>query len=150
MSRLVTMTGISVPVFNVIRQKSVPALEIQILESQVQEVELLELFKTESELSTLTLMSDQDVFENQYVNYSKLDTYGIKSDFIVKEAVEGQEAVLDEDGKTIREAVTSEPAVIDNLITVKLLKKSDLECKVDNNCQLVDAMSVALAQMIGG
>ena len=53
MSRLVTMTGISVPVFNVIRNQNVPSLEVQILQSQAQEIDLLKLFKTESELSTL-------------------------------------------------------------------------------------------------
>lgn len=77
MSKLVTTTGISIPVFNVVRYPAVPALEIQILESQVQEIDLLKLFKTESELSTLTLMSDQEILENQYMNYSKLDTYNI-------------------------------------------------------------------------
>ena len=46
--------------------------------------------------------------------------------------------------------MTAEPALIDNLITIRLLKKSDLERKVDNNVQLIDAMSVALAQIMGG
>ena len=77
MSKLVTTTGISIPVFNVVRYPTVPALEIQILESQVQEIDLLKLFKTESELSTFTLMSDQEILENQYMNYSKLDTYNL-------------------------------------------------------------------------
>ena len=150
MSKLVTTTGISIPVFNVVRYPAVPALEIQILESQVQEIDLLKLFKTESELSTLTLMSDQEILENQYMNYSKLDTYNIQNDYIVKEAIEGQSAIVDEEGHTVSEEVTAEPALIDNLITIRLLKKSDLECKVDNNGKLIDAMSVALAQIMGG
>ena len=150
MSKLVTTTGISIPVFNVVRYPTVPALEIQILESQVQEIDLLKLFKTESELSTFTLMSDQEILENQYMNYSKLDTYNIQNDYIVKEAIEGQSAIVDEEGHTVSEEVTAAPARIDNLITIRLLKKSDLECKVDNNGQLIDAMSVALAQIMGG
>ena len=150
MSRLVTMTGISVPVFNVIRNQNVPSLEVQILQSQAQEIDLLKLFKTESELSTLTLMSDQGIIENQYINYSKLDTYNIQNDYIVKEAIGGWSAIVDEEGHTVSEEVTAEPALIDNLITIRLLKKSDLERKVDNNVQLIDAMSVALAQIIGG
>ena len=150
MSKLVTTTGISIPVFNVVRYPAVPALEIQILKSQVQEIDLLKLFKTESELSTLTLMSDQGILENQYMNYSKLDTYNIQNDYIVKEAIEGQSAIVDEEGHTVSEEVTAAPAAIDNLITIRLLKKSDLECKVDNNGQLIDAMSVALAQIMGG
>ena len=150
MSKLVTTTGISIPVFNVVRYPAVPALEIQILESQVQEIDLLKLFKTESELSTLTLMSDQEILENQYMNYSKLDTYNILNDYIVKEAIEGRSAIVDEEGHTVSEEVTAAPAAIDNLITIRLLKKSDLECKVDNNGQLIDAMSVALAQIMGG
>ena len=150
MSKLVTTTGISIPVFNVVRYPAVPALEIQILESQVQEIDLLKLFKTESELSTLTLMSDQEILENQYMNYSKLDTYNILNDYIVKEAIEGRSAIVDEEGHTVSEEVTAEPALIDNLITIRLLKKSDLECKVDNNGKLIDAMSVALAQIMGG
>lgn len=150
MSRLVTMTGISVPVFNVIRNQNVPSLEVQILQSQAQEIDLLKLFKTESELSTLTLMSDQGILENQYMNYSKLDTYNIQNDYIVKEAIEGRSAIVDEEGHTVSEEVTAEPALIDNLITIRLLKKSDLERKVDNNVQLIDAMSVALAQIMGG
>ena len=150
MSKLVTTTGISIPVFNVVRYPTVPALEIQILESQVQEIDLLKLFKTESELSTFTLMSDQEILENQYMNYSKLDTYNIQNDYIVKEAIEGQSAIVDEEGHTVLEEVTAAPATIDNLITIRLLKKSDLECKVDNNGQLIDAMSVALAQIMGG
>ena len=150
MSRLVTMTGISVPVFNVIRNQNVPSLEVQILESQAQEIDLLKLFKTESELSTLTLMSDQGILENQYMNYSKLDTYNIQNDYIVKEAIGGWSAIVDEEGHTVSEEVTAEPALIDNLITIRLLKKSDLERKVDNNVQLIDAMSVALAQIMGG
>ena len=150
MSRLVTMTGISVPVFNVIRNQNVPSLEVQILQSQAQEIDLLKLFKTESELSTLTLMSDQEILENQYMNYSKLDTYNILNDYIVKEAIGGWSAIVDEEGHTVSEEVTAEPALIDNLITIRLLKKSDLERKVDNNVQLIDAMSVALAQIMGG
>ena len=150
MSRLVTMTGISVPVFNVIRNQNVPSLEVQILQSQAQEIDLLKLFKTESELSTLTLMSDQGILENQYMNYSKLDTYNIQNDYIVKEAIVGWSAIVDEEGHTVSEEVTAEPALIDNLITIRLLKKSDLERKVDNNVQLIDAMSVALAQIMGG
>ena len=150
MSRLVTMTGISVPVFNVIRDQNVPSLEVQILQSQAQEIDLLKLFKTESELSTLTLMSDQGILENQYMNYSKLDTYNIQNDYIVKEAIGGWSAIVDEEGHTVSEEVTAEPALIDNLITIRLLKKSDLERKVDNNVQLIDAMSVALAQIMGG
>ena len=150
MSRLVTMTGISVPVFNVIRNQNVPSLEVQILQSQAQEIGLLKLFKTESELSTLTLMSDQGILENQYMNYSKLDTYNIQNDYIVKEAIGGWSAIVDEEGHTVSEEVTAEPALIDNLITIRLLKKSDLERKVDNNVQLIDAMSVALAQIMGG
>ena len=150
MSKLVTTTGISIPVFNVVRYPAVPALEIQILKSQVQEIDLLKLFKTESELSTLTLMSDQGILENQYMNYSKLDTYNIQNDYIVKEAIGGWSAIVDEEGHTVSEEVTAAPAAIDNLITIRLLKKSDLECKVDNNVQLIDAMSVALAQIMGG
>ena len=150
MSRLVTMTGISVPVFNVIRNQNVPSLEVKILQSQAQEIDLLKLFKTESELSTLTLMSDQGILENQYMNYSKLDTYNIQNDYIVKEAIGGWSAIVDEEGHTVSEEVTAEPALIDNLITIRLLKKSDLERKVDNNVQLIDAMSVALAQIMGG
>lgn len=150
MSRLVTMTGISVPVFNVIRNQNVPSLEVQILQSQAQEIDPLKLFKTESELSTLTLMSDQGILENQYMNYSKLDTYNIQNDYIVKEAIGGWSAIVDEEGHTVSEEVTAEPALIDNLITIRLLKKSDLERKVDNNVQLIDAMSVALAQIMGG
>lgn len=99
---------------------------------------------------TLTLMSDQEILENQYMNYSKLDTYNIQNDYIVKEAIEGQSAIVDEEGHTVSEEVTAAPAIIDNLITIRLLKKSDLECKVDNNGQLIDAMSVALAQIMGG
>ena len=118
--------------------------------SQAQEIDLLKLFKTESELSTLTLMSDQGILENQYMNYSKLDTYNIQNDYIVKEAIGGWSAIVDEEGHTVSEEVTAEPALIDNLITIRLLKKSDLERKVDNNVQLIDAMSVALAQIMGG
>ena len=118
--------------------------------SQAQEIDLLKLFKTESELSTLTLMSDQGILENQYMNYSKLDTYNIQNDYIVKEAIGGWSAIVDEEGHTVSEEVTAAPATIDNLITIRLLKKSDLECKVDNNGQLIDAMSVALAQIMGG
>ena len=150
MSRLVTMTGISVPVFNVIRNQNVPSLEVQILQSQAQEIDLLKLFKTESELSTLTLMSDQGILENQYMNYSKLDTYNIQNDYIVKEAIGGWSAIVDEEGHTVSEEVTAEPALIDNLITIRLLKKSDLGRNVDNNMQWIDAMSVALAQIMGG
>ena len=74
----------------------------------------------------------------------------MRNDYIVKEAIEGQSAIVDEEGHTVSEEVTAAPAIIDNLITIRLLKKSDLECKVDNNGQLIDAMSVALAQIMGG
>lgn len=149
MSKLITMSGISIPVFNVIRHQASPSLEILVLESQVSG-DLRDTFSAEEQLSILTLKSDQDVFENQYVNYSKLDTYEVQYGYIVKEAIEGRAAILDEDGKVISEEIPAEQAVIDNLIKVRLLKKSDLECKVDNNKQMVDAMSVAIAQIIGG
>lgn len=150
MSKLLTVSGACIPVFNVMRHETVPSLEIQILESQVNEMDLVEIFQAEEQLSILSLRSDQDILENQYMNYSKLDTYGIQYDYKVKDAVEGQAALYDDEGNVVREEILEEPEVIDNLITIILLKKSDLECKVDNNSQLVDAMSVAIAQMIGG
>ncbi len=150
MSKLITVSGTTIPVFNVVRHSAVPALEVMILESQVSGINLMDTFKAENQLDILTLRSDQDVFENQYIKYSKLDTYGIQYNYIVKEAVEGSAAVLDEEGNTIHEEILAEPAVVDNLITVRLLKKSELEYRVDSNTQLVDAMSVAIAEMIGG
>lgn len=149
MSKLITVSGNTIPIFNVIRNISVPSLEIQVLESKLEGLALLDVLQQAEDLSTLTLNSDHDIFENQYINYTKLDSYGIQYNYVVHDAVAAIEAVYDDEGNVIAPAIPATPQIVDNLITATLLQKSDLECKVESNIQMVNAMSVAIAEIIG-
>lgn len=163
MQKLITISGIQIPIYQIMRHPTAPSLEIKIRESElsVSQDALIGILKNSEDLSILTLKTIDGVFMNQYHNYSLMDTYSVKYGYVIQRAVDAVEgipavdAVLDEEGNVIQEAIPEVPAVpevpeiVDNLITVYLLQKSALEIQVESTTQLVDAMSVAIANILG-
>lgn len=157
MQKLITSSGKNISIFHIIRHQTTPSLEVKILESSltIGQDALMAILRTPYELSRLTLKTEDDVFMNQYQNYSKMDTYSVKHNYVVKHAVDtvpATEEMLDEEGNVIQEATPAIPAVpevVDNLITIFLLQRSEMENQIENNTLLVDAMSIAIAEILG-
>ena len=66
--------------------------------------------------------------------------------------MEPQEEQVDEDGNVVIPAIEGTeavPEVRDTLLTVTLLKQSDLEVKIDDTSKTVDAIAVAMAEIMG-
>ena len=72
-----------------------------------------------------------------------MDSYNVAYDQVLNYA--GTD--LEEDGSTETEAETN--ASKDTIITVSIKKLSDLERQVANNTEMVEAVTVAIASMMG-
>ena len=107
------------------------------------------------ETTELAAYNESDVLLNRYYRYSKLDEVSCKYNYLISPyvpATEAQDGQTDEEGNIIVPAVegTDEiPEVRDTLIMVTLLKQNDLEAKVDDTSKTVDAIAVAMAEMMG-
>lgn len=111
--------------------------------------------KNPEETLELAAYNEADILLNTYYRYCKLDEISCKYDYLISPyvpSIEPQEAQTDEEGNVIAPAVegTEEiPEVRDTLIIVTLLKQSELETKVEDTSRTVDAMAVAMAEMMG-
>lgn len=111
--------------------------------------------KNPEETLELATYNEADILLNTYYRYCKLDEISCKYDYLISAyvpAIEPQEAQMDEEGNVIVPAIegTEEiPEVRDTLIIVTLLKQSELETKVEDTSRTVDAMAVAMAEMMG-
>lgn len=111
--------------------------------------------KNPEETLELTAYNEADILLNTYFRYCKLDEISCKYDYLISPyipAIESQEAQMDEEGNIIVpaiEGVEAVPEIRDTLIIVTLLKQSELETKVEDTSRTVDAMAVAMAEMMG-
>ena len=148
MQKLVLTSGKTVPVKNVTRWQNNEMIEISISNSELiannlELSEVLNLLKDHVETAEMKLINDAEVVENVYYDYSKLDSYNVAYDQVLNYA--GTD--LEEDGSTETEAETN--ASKDTIITVSIKKLSDLERQVANNTEMVEAVTVAIASMMG-
>lgn len=148
MQKLVLTSGKTVPVKNVTRWQNKEMIEISISNSELiannlEFSEVLNLLKDHVETAEMKLINDAEVVENVYYYYSKLDSYNVAYDQVLNYA--GTD--LEEDGSTETEAETN--ASKDTIITVSIKKLSDLERQVANNTEMVEAVTVAIASMMG-
>lgn len=148
MQKLVLTSGKTVPVKNVTRWQNKEMIEISISNSELiannlEFSEVLNLLKDHVETVEMKLINDAEVVENVYYYYSKLDSYNVAYDQVLNYA--GTD--LEEDGSTETEAETN--ASKDTIITVSIKKLSDLERQVANNTEMVEAVTVAIASMMG-
>lgn len=148
MHKLVLTSGKTVPVKNVTRWQNKEMIEISISNSELiannlELSEVLNLLKDHVETAEMKLINDAEVVENVYYDYSKLDSYNVAYDQVLNYA--GTD--LEEDGSTETEAETN--ASKDTIITVSIKKLSDLERQVANNTEMVEAVTVAIASMMG-
>lgn len=116
---------------------------------------LEEVMRDPKETLELKTYNEAGILMNTYYGYSKLDEVSYKYDCLISPyvpAVEATEEVVDEEGNIITPATTGNdeiPEVRDTLITITLLKKDDLESKIENTNETVNAMVVAMAQIMG-
>ena len=148
MQKLVLTSGKTVPVKNVTRWQNKEMIEISISNSELiannlELSEVLNLLKDHVETAEMKLINDAEVVENVYYDYSKLDSYNVAYNQVLNYA--GTD--LEEDGSTETEAETN--ASKDTIITVSIKKLSDLERQVANNTEMVEAVTVAIASMMG-
>lgn len=148
MQKLVLTSGKTVPVKNVTRWQNKEMIEISISNSELiannlEFSEVLNLLKDHVETAEMKLINDAEVVENVYYDYSKLDSYNVAYDQVLNYA--GTD--LEEDESTETEAETN--ASKDTIITVSIKKLSDLERQVANNTEMVEAVTVAIASMMG-
>lgn len=156
MDYILTETGKKLPVYNVIKDRN-GSLELQFLESKLNKTseELVEILRSYEETKTLTAYSDGDVESNAYSNYSSLDVYNVKYNYVVQEArpaIAAKEAVLDEDGEILFPAIEAKaavPEIVDNMITATLMKLSDVEVQLREIRSDVNNLNIGMAEILG-
>ena len=116
---------------------------------------LEEVMRDPEETMELKTYNEAGILMNTYYGYSKLDEMSYKYNCLISPyvpAIEEVEEVVDEEGNIITPAVAGSeeiPEVRDTLITITLLKKDDLENKIENTNETVNAMAVAMAKIMG-
>lgn len=143
MQKLILASGKAIPVKNVTRWQNKEMLDISIADSELvannlELSDVLELLKDNTETSEMKLINDADVVENVYYDYSKLDSYNVAYDQISSGYTD---AASEEDAE--------EETTKDTIIIASIKKLSDLERQVANNTEMVEAVTVAIASMMG-
>lgn len=124
-------------------------------ELESNEILLEEVMQDPEETQELKIYNEAGILMNTYYGYTKLDEVSYKYDCLISPyvpAIEAVEEVVDEEGNIITPAIAGSkeiPEVRDKLVTITLLKKDDLECKIEDTNETVNAMAVAMAKMIG-
>lgn len=156
MDYILTKTDKKLSVYNVLKDKY-RNLQIQFLKSKldISEEDLKAIMQDYRETSVITLYTSEGMESNSYINYSELDEFNSKYDYVVSEeqaAVEGTNAVLDSNGVVIvpatepKEAV---PEIRDCLITVSMKKLDALNIQMAELKGDVNNLNVAVAEMLG-
>lgn len=139
MQKLILVSGKEIPVKNVMRWSSKESLEVNIVESELASCGLdlstvLTLLKDSAETAEMKLVNDADILENVYYNYSKLDGYSVTYDQTISANVSEPEETSD---------------VKETVIVINIKQLSNLEQQVASNTEMVEAMTVAIATMMG-
>lgn len=124
-------------------------------ELESKETLLEEVMQDPAETQELKTYNEAGIQMNTYYGYSKLDEVSYKYDCLISPyvpVVEATEEVVDEEGNIITPAIAGSeeiPEVRDTLVTITLLKMDDLESKIENTNETVNAIAVAMAQIMG-
>ena len=157
MDYILTKTDKNIPVYNVIKHKNVPSLELCFLESQMGMTAdaLRSIMQSPDETGSINLFTTGNSSSNSYVNYSKLDEFNVKYGFIIQEArpaIEAQPEVTDSEGNIISPAIEAQaaiPEIKDNLITVNLLQLSDVEMELNEIKTNLSSLNIGMAEILG-
>lgn len=139
MPKLILVSGKEIPVKNVMRWSSKESLEVSIVESELASCGLdlsivLTLLKDSAETAEMKLVNDAGILENVYYNYSKLEGYSVTYDQTISADVSEPEETSD---------------VKETVIVINIKQLSNLEQQVASNTEMVEAMTVAIATMMG-
>lgn len=139
MPKLILVSGKEITVKNVMRWSSKESLEVSIVESELASCGLdlsivLTLLKDSAETAEMKLVNDAGILENVYYNYSKLDGYSVTYDQTISADVSEPEETSD---------------VKETVIVINIKQLSNLEQQVASNTEMVEAMTVAIATMMG-
>ncbi len=139
MPKLILVSGKEIPVKNVMHWSSKESLEVSIVESELASCGLdlsivLTLLKDSAETAEMKLVNDAGILENVYYNYSKLDGYSVTYDQTISADVSEPEETSD---------------VKETVIVINIKQLSNLEQQVASNTEMVEAMTVAIATMMG-
>ena len=161
MQYMINKSGDKIPFYNVRRvddsDNNPISLHIQFRMSELTfSKETLESWlKNNIAISELKAVNDVGVWLNSYYDYSKLDSLECRYNVLItpyQPEMPAQEEQLDEDGKVIVPAITGQeevPEVRDDVITAILLKVSDVERRLTDTTTTVDAIAVAMAEIMG-
>lgn len=114
-----------------------------------------EVLQDSNELQELRIYNDSDILMNTYHGYNRLDEVGYKYDYVISSyvpAVIPVEEEVDEEGNVVTAATVGReeiPEVRDTIVTVVLSKNDDLENKIEDINKTVNAMAVAMAEIMG-
>lgn len=117
--------------------------------------DLKAILSDESKMQEFKTVNESEVLLNSYYQYAKLDEINYKYNCVVSPyipAVPRRDELTDEQGNVImpaQEAQNEIPEVTDDLITVTLLKKNDFEKQLEDTKETVNAITVAMAEMMG-
>lgn len=145
MQYILTKNGQKLPFYNsrkIFGEDNNPrALELTFLLSEIQSAEFDEasmtsLMKDSDGMKEFSAYNESDVLLNTYYQYNRLDEVSYKYNFTISQQ-------NDDDAMNLG----TEP---DTMITVTLLKQSELEVMVKDTNEAVDAMAVAMAEILGG
>lgn len=164
MQYILTKTGKRIPFYNVRKVTDGNNLPVSLIalfrETDLQEAgftseSLKADLKNSEETVELATYNQAGALLNTYCRYSKLDEISCKYDYLISPyvpAIAPQEAQTDENGNITVPAIEGAaeiPEVKDTMLMVTLLKQSELEIKVEDTSKTVDAMAVAMAEMMG-
>lgn len=127
---------------------TVPQMYLEIKCTGVDTGTLETIFSDEQKTGNITVYTPDGVWLNSYDAYTKLDYMHKDYNVTLQDAVAGRpaiDAVVNNAGETIREAVEAIPAVpaiVADVVTVVLLKQSDVERNIEN-------LNIAMAAMMG-
>lgn len=116
---------------------------------------LEDVMQNPKETLELKIYNEAGILMNTYYGYNKLDEVSYKYDCLISPYVPAIEAVketVDGEGNIITPAIAGSeeiPEVRDTLITITLLKRDDLEYKIEDTNETVNAMAVAMAKIMG-
>jgi len=162
MQYILSKKGKEIPFYNIRKVIGSNNLPVSIIvsfrksELESKGINIEELLHDPEETIELKTHNGEGMLLNTYYGYNKLDEMNHKYDYIVSPyipAIEAIEEQVDEEGNIIvpAAAATEEvPEVKDTLITATLLKRNEYELKLDDTSKTVDAMAVAMAEMMGG
>lgn len=155
MQYILTKNGKRMP-FNNIRRitgtNNVPvALEItfcvqELQKNEISEESLKRVMQDPKELVELTAFTDGDILLNTYFRYSKVEEIRYKYNC---QTIQSLPVIMESDSDTENTISDESTEIYEDLIIVTLLRQNEIESKLDDVNQTIDAMVLTLADIMG-